>query len=104
MKRNHYEYTKYGVVKVEFHPELVALYRAYGRLVFNRIHPNAETVAKHMNIWEHTIPIDKHEYARQLIPEYNYLYVIMHMMNHFLAAGTGICSIFLSSCAFLVMS
>ena len=46
-----------------------------------------------MDIWNHTLPIDGHEYARQLTPEYHYLYVIMHMMNHFLIAGTGIRSI-----------
>lgn len=46
-----------------------------------------------MNIWDYSIPINDHEYALQLIPEYHYLYVIMHMLNHFFTAGTGIRSI-----------
>ena len=46
-----------------------------------------------MDIWSHTLPVENNEYARQLMPEYHYLYIIMHMMNHFMAAGTGIRSI-----------
>lgn len=90
---NHYEYMRQEMVKVEYHPELVALESDYGRRIFTGIHPEAVSIADHMDIWHHTIPLDGHEYARQLEPEYHYLYVIMHMMNHFLTAGTGIRSL-----------
>ena len=90
---NHYEYSKYRMVKIEYHPELVTLSGEYGQKVFAKKHPKAETIAAYMDIWSYTLPIDGHEYARQLTPEYHYLYVIMHMMGHFLTAGTGIRSI-----------
>lgn len=90
---NHYEYSRDRIVKIEFHPELVALDSDYGRTVFSKIHPDAGTIAAKMDLWNHTAPIDGHTYALQLVPEYHYLYVIMHMMAHFLAAGTGIRSV-----------
>lgn len=90
---NHYEYYLHNMVKVEYHPELVALDSEYGRRVFTKLHPDSHSIASYMDIWNHSLPIDNHEYARQLTPEYHYLYVIMHMMNHFLTAGTGIRSV-----------
>ena len=90
---NHYEYLFQNMVKVEYHPELVALDSEYGRKVFTKLHPDAPSIASYMDIWNHSLPIEDHEYARQLTPEYHYLYVIMHMMNHFLTAGTGIRSV-----------
>ncbi len=90
--RNHYEYSISRYVKVEYHPELVALESEYGH-VFHSLHPEAKSIASYMDIWNHTIPIDDHKYAQQLIPEYHYLYVIMHMANHFLGGGTGIRSV-----------
>ena len=90
---NHYEYYRNNTIKVEYHLELVALDSEYGRKVFIKLHPESTTIASYMDIWNHTIPIDNHEYARQLTPEYHYLYVIMHMMSHFLTAGTGIRSV-----------
>lgn len=89
---NHYEYRISRYVKVEYHPELVTLESEYGK-VFHKLHPEAESIAAYMDIWNHTISIDDHEFARQLVPEYHYLYVIMHMTNHFLGGGTGIRSI-----------
>lgn len=90
---NHYEYLRQNMVKVEYHPELVALDSEYGKKVFTKLHPDSLSIASYMDIWNHSLPIDNHEYARQLTPEYHYLYVIMHMMNHFLTAGTGIRSV-----------
>ena len=52
-----------------------------------------ETIASYMDIWNHAISIDDHTFARQLTPDYHYVYVIMHMLNHLLGAGTGIRSI-----------
>ncbi len=72
---------------------MVALDSDYGKIVFHKIHPEALSIADYINIWEHTIPIDNYEYSRQFTPECHYVYVIMHMMNHFLVAGTGIRSI-----------
>ncbi len=92
-KGNHYEYMLGEMVKVEYHPELVALTSAYGEAVFGKLYPDGRTVAKHMDVWENSIPLEGREFARQLLPEYHYTYVIMHMMNHFLTAGTGIRSI-----------
>ena len=92
-KCNHYEYMLGKMVKVEYHPELVALNSQYGECVFRKLHPEAASVAGHMDVWAHSIPIDEHECARQLLPEYHYVYVIIHMMNHFLTAGTGIRSV-----------
>ncbi|MDO4835417.1 MAG: nucleotidyltransferase family protein [Clostridia bacterium] len=90
---NHYEYLRDRFVKIEFHPELVSMGSDYGRTVFHKLHPEASTISSNMDIWSHTIPIDNHKYARQLVPEYHYLYVIMHMFAHFLSAGTGIRSV-----------
>ena len=90
---NHYEYSLHDMVKVEYHPELVALDSEYGKTVFSKLNAGNETVASYMDIWNHTIAIEDHTFARQLTPEYHYVYVIMHMLNHFLTAGTGIRSI-----------
>lgn len=90
---NHYEYRRDRHVKIEYHPELVSMDSEYGRTVFQKKYPNASSISSKMDIWSHTAPIDDHEYARQLVPEYHYLYVIMHMFAHFLSAGTGIRSV-----------
>lgn len=90
---NHYEYMLGDMVKVEYHPELVALESEYGRFVFRKIYPDAPLIAAQMDVWGHSISLDGYEYAMQLQPEYHYVYVIMRMMNHFLTAGTGIRSI-----------
>ncbi len=90
---NHYEYLRDRFVKIEFHPEIVSIDSEYGQMVFQKIYPKEVAISSKMDIWNHTAPIDGHTFAKQLIPEYHYLYVIMHMMNHFLTAGTGIRSL-----------
>lgn len=89
---NHYVYTKSRYIKIEFHPELVSMKSEYGK-IFKGIHPEAESIPSYIDIWAHTLPIDDNEYARQFTPEYHYLYIIMHMANHFLGGGTGIRSV-----------
>ena len=86
---NHYEYEK-NVAKVEFHPELVALDSEYGQKVFAVMYPDAESVAGEMDIWEHTVPFEGSDYLRQLTPDYHYMYVVMHALNHLMGSGTGI--------------
>lgn len=90
---NHYEYLKYKAAKIEFHPELVALDSSYGERVYSQCDQPQTPVAQAMDIWDHTEAFNGNEYVRQLTPEYHYLYIIMHMMNHFLTAGTGIRSV-----------
>lgn len=92
-KGNHYEYLKYDVAKIEFHPELVALESSYGKNVFLKRNDSGMSIAQALDLWNHTEPLNGNEFARQLTPEYHYLYIIMHMMNHFLSAGTGIRSV-----------
>lgn len=90
---NHFEFLKYEDAKIEFHPELVALDSAYGENVYPRCKQSDIPIAQAMDIWGHTESYNGNEYVRQLRPEYHYLYIIMHMINHFLAAGTGIRSV-----------
>ncbi|MBR3039870.1 MAG: nucleotidyltransferase family protein [Lachnospiraceae bacterium] len=90
---NHYEYMMGKGFKIEYHPELVAISSWYGDRVFSKKHPEEKDIAIYMDIWNHTLPMETYECARQLVPEYHYLYVIMHMMNHFLKSGTGIRSV-----------
>lgn len=92
-RANHYEYIKYGVAKIEFHPELVALSSAYGRMVYSKKGYSTVSIARKMDLWSYTEPFEGNSYALKLKPEQHYLYVIMHMMNHFLTAGTGIRSV-----------
>lgn len=86
---NHYEYMKYQVAKIEFHPELVALDSAYGQMVYKRSAPISEA----MDLWNHVEQFRGSENLLQLTSEYHYVYVVMHMLNHFLTAGTGIRSV-----------
>jgi len=90
---NHYEYTKYETVKIELHPELVALNSAYGRKIYSKHFESNMPVSVAMDIWNHTEQIDNHLGAFKLDPEYHYLYIVMHMTNHFFGAGTGIRSV-----------
>lgn len=90
---NHYEYLKYNVVKIEFHPELVALSSAYGRMVYSKQGYSNVPIARKMDLWSYTESFDGNPFVLKLKPEQHYIYVIMHMMNHFLSAGTGIRSI-----------
>ena len=90
---NHYEYLKYESVKVEFHPELVALDSEYGRQVYSRCGSTNIQIADKLDIWNHSRPIGDSKYSRELLPEYHYIYIVMHMMNHFLTSGTGIRSV-----------
>ena len=90
---NHFEFLKYEDAKIEFHPELVARDSAYGKNVYLYCNQSDIPIAQAMDIWSHTESFKGNEYVRQLTPEYHYLYIIMHMMNHFLTAGTGIRSV-----------
>lgn len=92
-RSNHYEYIKYGVAKIELHPELVALDSAYGKNVYSRLGYQNTSIAQKLKIWSHTESINGRQYAVKLEPEYHYVYIIMHMMNHFLTAGTGMRSV-----------
>lgn len=90
---NHYEYLKYKAAKIEFHPELVALDSSYGERVYSQCNEPQTPIAQAMDIWDYSETFNGNEYVRQLTPEYHYLYIIMHMMNHFLTAGIGIRSV-----------
>ncbi len=90
---NHYEAYRYGTVKIEFHPELVALNSAYGDRVYSLCSDRDIPIADIMDVFANSSNIENNEFLRQLKPEYHYVYVIMHMMNHFLSGGTGIRSV-----------
>lgn len=87
---NHYVYEKYDVVHIEFHPDLESIESGYGKEVFSRLHPEAITMADEMDPFTHSVALGDHEYARCLAPDYHYVYVILHMLKHFLGSGTGI--------------
>lgn len=87
---SHYVFEKYGVVDIEIHSDIEPIKSNYGKDIFAKIFPDATSIQDAMNIWEHTLPFKGSSYMLQLTSEYHYLYVIMHMLRHFISAGTGI--------------
>lgn len=90
---NHYEYMRDNMVTVEFHPDLESLDSEYGRRILAPKHPQTHSISEIMDIWAHTLPVEGHGYVLQMEPEYHYVYVILHMLKHFLGSGTGIRSV-----------
>ncbi len=81
---------KKDVVTVEIHSNIESIGNIYGEKVFKNEFPNACSIQEVMDIWTHTEPVEGSNYTLQLTPKYHYLYIVMHMMRHFLSSGTGI--------------
>ena len=86
---SHYVFEKYDIVDVELHYDIERADGNYGKEIFSKRFPEGLTIQDAMDVWEHTMPVEGSSYMLQLTPEYHYLYIVMHMMKHFMSSGTG---------------